>query len=761
MKAQASDRGSRGATRCAITTAMRCTPTTAMVAMVMLLLAANLASAQTAREAFVDSVLTRMTLEEKLGQLNQLPSAWSDTGPRAQAGGEDEVRAGRVGSFLSMWGADNTLRLQRIAVEESRLGIPLLFAHDVIHGFRTIFPVPIGETSTWDTVAVRDAARIAAREAAASGIHLTYAPMVDIARDARWGRIVEGAGEDPFLGQAMAAARVRGFQGQHLASDSTVGACVKHFVGYGAAEGGRDYDAASIPVRVLNDIYLPPFEAAIQAGAVCVMAAFNEVDGVPMHAHEMALRGILRDAWGFGGIVISDYTGVLELMAHGIAATRAEAGRKALAAGVDVDMVSRIYVDSLGAEVQAGRLDEALVDEAVRRVLLLKHDLGLFANPYAYSDAARQQARTLTPEYRQAAREVARKSLVLLKNDGTLPLSKTAQRVAVIGPLATDARSTIGNWAAVGRADEAVTVLEGLRRALPGATVAHLPGIAAPTSMDTTGIGAAVALARASDATVLVLGEHQEMSAEAFNRTTLDLPGAQQQLADAVIAAGKPVAIVLMAGRPLSTVRLDSTAGAILMAWFPGTEGGSAVADVLLGEVSPSGRMPLSVPYTVGQVPIYYNRHNTGRPYTPASRFNLRYVDAPTKPLYPFGHGLTYTTFRYDDLRVSAPTLAANGTLEVTVRLTNTGAREGTEVVQLYVHDEAASVARPVRELKGFRRMTLAPGASQNVTFVLTADDLAFTRLDYSVGAEPGLFTVYVGPNAAEGLHARFSLEAR
>ncbi len=415
-------------------------------------------------------------------------------------------------------------------------------------------------------------------------------------------------------------------------------------------------------------------------------------------------------------------------------------------------------MDSVGAEVEAGRLDEARVDEAVRRVLLLKYDLGLFEDPYRYSDAEREKAWTLTPAHRQAAREAAQESLVLLKNDGTLPFAKSARRVAVIGPLAADARSTIGNWAGQGRAAEAVTILDGIRAALPNATVTHVMGVEKPESMETDGIAAAVEAASNADAVVLVVGEHHEMSAEAFNRTRLDLPGAQQQLADAVIAAGKPTAVVLMAGRPLATVKLDSTAGAVVMAWFPGTEGGTAVADVLFGDVSPSGRMPVTTPYTVGQVPLYYNRHNTGRPQVAASRFNVRYIDAPITPLYPFGHGLTYTTFAYDSLRLSQPTLAANGTLDVTVRLTNTGSRAGTEVVQLYVRDEVGSVARPVRELKGFRRVTLAPGASRDVTFTLRPERLAFTQLDFTHAPEPGAFTVFVGPNADADLSARFTL---
>jgi beta-glucosidase len=696
-----------------------------------------------------------MTLEEKLGQLNQPAGPQSQTGPAARAGTLAEIRAGRIGSFLGVYGAAYTRELQRAAVEESRLHIPLLFAHDVIHGFRTIFPVPLAEASSWDPTAVERSARIAAIEATAHGVHWTYAPMVDIARDPRWGRVVEGSGEDPYLGAVMAAARVRGFQG----ATPPLLATAKHFAAYGAAEGGRDYNTADVSPRTLHEIYLPPFKAAVDAGAESIMAAFNEIAGVPMHAHGHLLRDVLRDDWGFDGVLVSDYTGIMELLPHGVATDSAAAGMLALHAGVDVDMVSTIYLNHLPTLIQKGVVAESLVNQAVARVLRAKHHLGLFTDPFRYGDPAHDRARTLTAEHLVHAREMARKSIVLLKNSGeTLPLSKRLRTLAVIGPLADDAESALGSWAAAGRPEDAIPVLEGIRRALtPETRILHAKGADVATD-DTTGFAEAERLARQAEAVILVLGEDRDMSAEARNRSSLDLPGVQQRLAQRMHATGKPLVVVLMNGRPLSTSWLDANIPAILETWYLGVQTGPAVADVLFGDYNPGGKLPISVPRTVGQVPIYYNHKNTGRPFDEQEKYTSKYLDVPSTPLYPFGHGLSYTRFRYSNLRLSAARIRTSDSLTVSVEVTNTGDRAGDEVVQLYLRDEVASLTRPVKELRGFRRVTLKPGEKRTVGFVLSRDDLAFYGPDLRRIVEPGMFTVYVGTSSVDVSEARFEV---
>jgi beta-glucosidase len=712
----------------------------------------------TAMDRFLDSLLDRMTLDEKLGQLSQPGGPSSETGPAARAGTVADIRAGRIGSFLSVYGAAHTRELQRVAVEQSRLGIPLLFAHDVIHGFRTIFPVPLAEASSWDPHAVERSARIAAVEATAHGVHWTYAPMVDIARDPRWGRVVEGSGEDPYLGSVMAAARVRGFQGTQLDGESSLLATAKHFAAYGAAEGGRDYNTAEVAERTLHEIYLPPFRAAVDAGAQSVMAGFNEIAGVPMHAHRKLIREVLRADWGFAGVLVSDYTGVMELLRHGVAADSAGAGALALRAGVDVDMVSTIYRTQLPRLVRDGTVPVSLVDEAVRRVLRAKYLLGLFRDPYRYSDPARERANTLTPEHLAAAREMARKSIVLLKNaPAALPLSKTLRSIAVIGPLADDSISALGSWAAAGRPEDAVTVLEGIRRAVPRSRVLHAKG-AEVASEDTSGFAEAEGLARGADAVVLVLGEDRDMSGEARNRTSLDLPGVQQRLAERVQATGKRVVVVLVNGRPLSTPWLEANVPAILETWYLGVQMGPAVADVLFGDYNPGGKLPISVPRTVGQVPIYYNHRSTGRPPEADERYSSKYLDTPWTPLYAFGHGLSYTSFGYRNLRLSRTRIRAADSLTVSVEVTNTGNRKGDEVVQLYLRDEVARVTRPVKELRRFRRITLLPAESRTVAFTLGHDDLAFPGPDWRPMVEPGAFTVFVGSNSVDLREARFEV---
>ncbi|GJG85788.1 beta-glucosidase [Gemmatimonadetes bacterium T265] len=720
-------------------------------------------------DRIADSVLALLSLDEKVGQLIQMPGGRDQTGPTVPAGGEDAVRTGRIGSFLSFWGADATRRMQRAAVEQSPHHVPLLFALDVIHGFRTIFPEPLGEAASFDPATAERDARAAAVEASAAGIHWTFAPMVDIARDPRWGRVVEGAGEDPYLGARFAEARVRGFQGDSgFTAPTALLATAKHFVGYGASEGGRDYNTGEIGERTLWDVYLPPFEAAERAGVATFMAGFSAVDGTPPHANRWLLTDVLRDRWHFGGLVVSDWEGIRELMPHGIAATRADAALRAVTAGVDVDMSDNVYGTDLAALVRAGRVPQAAVDSAARRVLRAKALLGLFDDPYHGVTAERERRDVLAPAHRALARASGRASVVLLENrDNTLPLSKAVRSLAVIGPLADDRRSSLGNWLLAAEDRDAVTVLAGLRAALPGARVSYLAGVPADTvdARVGPGIDSAVALARAADATVLVLGEREYMSAEASSRSTLDLPGAQLALAQAVVraarAAGKPAAVVLMNGRPLSTPWLADSAGALVESWFLGVEHGNAVADVLFGDYNPAGRLPMTVPRAVGQVPLYYNHANTGRPAVAADHFTSKYLDVPWTPLYPFGYGRSYTTFAYRALRPSADTVrfgSARDTLGVSVEVTNTGARAGDEVVQLYVRDDAARVVRPVRELKGFRRVSLRPGETRTVRFTLRAEDLAFYGLDMRRVVEPGTFTLWAGGSSAAALEAKFAV---
>lgn len=716
-------------------------------------------AAHAGMDAFIDSVLASLTLEEKLGQLNQERGIWEGAGPAVPAGGEEEVRAGDVGSFLSVYGVDYLRGLQRVAVEESRTGIPLIFAHDVIHGFRTIFPVPLAEAASWDLEAVENAARIAAVEASAYGINWTFAPMVDISREPRWGRVVEGSGEDPYLGSEMARARVRGFQGNDVADPHTLIACAKHFVAYGAAEGGRDYNIAEITTRTLYDIHLPPFKASVEEDVGCIMGAFNEVDGIPMHAHDELNNGLLRGEWGFEGVYISDYTAVMELLRHGIAADSAGAAVAGIEGGTDIDMVSRFYLHHLGDEVRAGRVDESVIDDAVRRVLRMKYLAGLFDDPYRYLDSERERTHVLTPEHRRAARDVANKSMVLLKNDGLLPLdATTTSNVAVIGELAADRRVTLGGWAAAGQADDATSVLEGIQQYGHGQFNVEYAVGASVWDDGTSHIAEAVEMAERADVVILVVGEHHDMSAEAHNRTILDLPGGQEELVRAIHATGKPIVAVLMNGRPLSVSWMDDNVSAILEAWYLGIEMGPAVAEALFGDVNPSGKLPMTFPRTVGQVPIYYNHKNTGRPPDEDDHYTSKYIDVHWTPLYPFGYGLSYTTFEYSDLRLSIERLTRADELVVSVTLTNTGGREGTEVAQLYIRDEVGSITRPVRELKGFERVTLAPGETRQVDFTLTVDDFKFHGPNMEFIAEPGWFSVFVGGSSQDTIDARFEL---
>jgi beta-glucosidase len=705
----------------------------------------------------IDELIAQMTIEEKAGQLTQWSAQQTPTGPSVRQGGEDDIRQGRVGSILGAYGVEGTHRLQKLAIEESRLKVPLLFAFDVIHGFRTVFPVPLAEAASFDPGLAERCARAAAVEAAAHGLHWTFAPMVDIGRDPRWGRVVEGSGEDPYLGAALAVARVRGFRGGP-GDSSRLLATAKHFVAYGGAEGGRDYNTVDLSERTLHEIFLPPFRAAVEAGVDAIMPAFNEIAATPMHAHRGLVRHTLREQWRFDGMVVSDYTGIQELKLHGVAATDADAVFRAMDASVDVDMVSGLYLEQLPGLVKSARLPMAQVDAAVRRVLEAKRELGLFEDPYRSTDIESEKANDLAPGVRALAREAARESIVLLKNErALLPLRKQMATLAVIGELAANKPSTLGTWYGAGRAEDTVTVLDGIRRALPKARVVYAAG-ASPESPATLGFNEAERAAKSADAVVLVVGEGWDMSGEARSRGSIGLPGAQQALFDRLQKLGKPLVVVLVNGRALAIPEVAEQAAAILEVWQLGHEMGNAVADVLFGDVNPSGKLPATFPRTVGQVPLYYNHKQTGRPPQAEQRYTSKYIDVPWTPQYPFGHGLSYTSFGYGKPQLSAATLAPTDALKVNVIVKNTGERPGTEVVQLYLRDDAATFTRPVRALRGFRRVSLQPGAAEDVQFTLDPDDLALLDENLERVVEPGTFTVFVGGSSDTTNQASFEV---
>ena len=715
-------------------------------------------------ERAIDSILARLTPEEKIGQLLQYSGRWSDTVVNRGITLEERalIRQGRVGSFLNAFGTGITRELQRIAVEESHARIPLLFGLDVIHGFRTTFPIPLAQAASWDPAAVERSTRVAAREASAAGVHWTFGPMVDIARDPRWGRIAEGAGEDPFLGAAMATAQVRGYQGRDLSDPTTILACAKHFAAYGAAEGGRDYNTAEISERTLRDVYLVPFKAAVDAGAGTLMASFNEIDGVPSSANKHLLTDILRNEWKFDGFVVSDWNSIGELLNHGIAATRAEAAQKSLEAGLDMDMASDVYRDNLPALVKNGKVSAKILDTAVRRILRIKFRLGLFDDPYRSCNPETEKSEMLTSSHIAAAREMARESIVLLKNQSDLlPLRRDTKTIAVIGPLADNRHDPLGPWKGLGEAKNVVSLLDGVRNAVGNSASVLTARGCTISGTDTAGFGEAVSAARCADVIVLAVGESMDMSGEAGSRSTLDLPGRQEDLVHVIMGTGKPVILVLMNGRPLAIPWEAEHVPAILETWFLGLQTGNAIGDVLFGAVAPSGKLPVSFPRTVGQVPIYYGHKNTGRPDTSNEHFSSRYIDLPSSPLYPFGYGLSYTTFSYSDLTLERQSLGTADTLRANMTLTNTGQREGDEIVQLYVRDLAGSVTRPVKELKGFQRVHLAPGASAIVPFSVPVASFAFTGLDMKKKVEPGSFILWVGPSSVGGEQTTFEVVER
>ncbi len=685
-----------------------------------------------------------MTLDEKIGQMTQFSGSLPEY--------ESMIEEGKIGSLLNVYGASETNRLQKIAVEESRLGIPLIFGLDVIHGYRTIFPIPLGSAASWDTAFVRKAESIAAREASSEGINWTFALMVDIARDPRWGRIAEG-GEDSFLGSTMARAQVLGFQGKSLANPLTILACGKHFVAYGGAEGGRDYNTVDVSERTLREIYLPPFKAAVDAGAGSIMSAFNEINGIPASANRFTLTDILRGEWGFNGFVVSDWNSIGELVKHGIASDKVGAGIEALKAGVDMDMEGSAYLELLENEDN----NKELIDNAVRRILREKFQLGLFEHPYIDENLSNKLI--LNDEHLKTALQLARESIVLLKNDNALlPLSKNLKSVAVIGPLADDKNAPLGTWACVGKSENVVTVLEGIKKSVSENTQVYYSKGCGVSSDNTEMIEESVKIAKKAGVAIIVVVETAKMSGEAASRSDLNLPGVQRDLIKAIYKTGMPIVVVLLNGRPLTIPWIKENVSSILEAWYLGIQSGNAIADVLFGKYNPSGKLTVTFPRTVGQIPIYYNHKNSGRPNNPSDKFTSKYIDLSSSPLFTLGYGLSYTKFKYSNIRVSSKKITSSESLIISVDVKNVGDRQGVEIVQLYIHDVVASVTRPVKELKGFRRISLDANEKKRVEFILKPENLGFYDQNMEYVIELGRFEIMVGGNSVDLLRTSFEV---
>ena len=706
-----------------------------------------------------DSVLSKMTLEEKAGQMTQFTSSYAKTGPTINPDYQKYVKEGKVGSIFNAVGWKYTKKLQQMAVDSTRLHIPLLFGYDVIHGFRTIFPINLAESCTWDPDLIRQADSVAAAEAASEGLQWTFAPMVDISRDPRWGRVMEGAGEDPYLGSKIAAAAVHGFQGNDLSATNTVLACVKHFAAYGAVEAGREYNSVDMSMRRLRSMYLPTYKAAVDAGAATVMTSFNTLNGVPATENHFLLTNVLRNEWGFKGFVVTDYTAIMELRHHEVAKDSAQAALRATKAGVDMDMQSGYFMNELPRLVHEGKISEKVLDNAVRDILITKFKLGLFKNPYAYSDSLRAARTILTKSSRQLARKIADKSMVLLKNDGDiLPLSKKVHSIALIGPLANDQEDLLGSWSGAGEAKDVVSVLQGMKEAVSPATQIHYVKGTDIKGTSEAGFPAAVAAARRSDVTVMVIGESRNMTGEAASRSKIGVPGNQIDLVKAIMKTGKPVVVVLMNGRPLTIDWLQDHVPAILEAWYTGIEGGHALADVLFGDYNPSGKLTMEFPRDVGQIPLYYNHLNTGRPAEPDNKYTSKYLDVPNSPLYPFGYGLSYTTFSYTAPKLSATSMSPTDTLTVTTTVTNTGKVAGEEIVQMYLHEHYNEVSPPVKELKGFAHVMLQPNQSKQVTFRITPKKLEHYNINMKKVISPGAYSVMIGTRSDSVKSAVFNV---
>ena len=710
----------------------------------------------------VDSVMALMTVDEKIGQINQVSGRGAVTGP---FGPEDfyyieNVKAGKVGSMLNVVGAETTRKVQKIAVEQTRLGIPLLFGFDVIHGYKTIFPIPLGEASSWNPDLAEKTSRMAAVEASATGIHWTFAPMVDICRDPRWGRIFEGHGEDPFLGSAFAVAKVKGFQGDDLSKNNTIAACVKHFAAYGAAIGGRDYNGVDLSERVLMETYFPPYKAAIDAGAVTVMASFNDINGIPATANEWLFQKILRKDWGFKGMVVSDYMGITEMKNHRIAKDTTDAAYLAFRAGVDMDMMGRAYIKKMKSLIESGKISMEQLDFSVRAILTVKFQLGLFDDPYRYCNEEREKKVTLCPEHRELAREAARQSMVLLKNEkDILPLSKNINTIALIGPLGDNQGDLLSSWSFKGDKKDVVTLLSGIKSKVSGKTKVLYAKGCDIQSESNAGFEEALAIAANSDVIVMALGESRNMSGEGLSKAEIGLPGMQQELLKEINKLGKPVVLILFNGRPLTLAWENNNCSTILEAWLPGTEGGNAVADVLFGDYNPSGKLTVSFPYSVGQIPIYYAYKSTGRPAKPNQRYTSKYSDIQIDPLYEFGYGLSYSKFEYSAPKLSKNRLKSSEEILVSVDVTNTSKVDGSEIVQLYIEDMVTSVTLPVRELKGFEKRMIKAGATETIQFKISVEDLKFYDKDMNFIAEPGTFKVFVGGSSKTTNVAEFELE--
>ena len=727
-------------------------------------------SAEKNSYTLADSLISVMTIEEKAGQLNFLVGDLFNTGPTVNTSRSERfdslIRVGQITGLFNIHGASYLTRLQKISIEESRLGIPLVFGADVIHGFKTVFPIPLATAASWDPGLIERAEQVAAKESTAGGINFNFAPMVDISRDPRWGRMAEGAGEDPFLGSVIAAARVRGFQGTDLKAPNTMAACVKHYAAYGAAYGGRDYNTTDMSERVLREIYLPPFKAAIDAGSATLMTSFNELDGVPATGHKFLLRTILREEWGFDGMVVSDWASISEMINHGNVADRAEAAALSIQAGTDMDMMSYAYINELPELVASGKVDEKLVDQAVFNVLKLKIDLGLFDDPYRYTDSTREKKDIRSEENLAVAREAAQKSVVLLRNkNNILPLKKEMGSLALVGPYATEKAEHNGAWSFFGEAQHPVSVAEGITATAPDVNLVTHVGATFFDSNPGDAIAAAT-LGKRSEVIVAAIGEPSVMSGEGASRADIRIPENQLRLLEELKKTGKPIVAIVHCGRALDLTWLAENVDAVLVVWSLGSEAGNAIASVLFGDYNPSGRLPISFPRSVGQVPIFYSHKNTGRMYRgdysehPSLRiYQSRYRDVENSPLYPFGYGLGYSAFEYGEATLSDRSMKAGGSIEASVEVTNTGNVPGEETVQLYIQDLVGSVTRPVKELKGFQKVALAPGEKKKVTFTITEKELVFLRGDMTWGTEPGDFKAMVGPNSRDTKEAGFKLE--
>ncbi|MVN91744.1 glycoside hydrolase family 3 N-terminal domain-containing protein [Mucilaginibacter aquatilis] len=695
----------------------------------------------------VDSVMRLMTLDEKIGQLNQY-SGREVTGPlvKQNANMLNDIKLGRVGSMLNVQGVKNTRQVQEVAMQ-SRLKIPLLFGMDVIHGYKTIFPVPLAESATWDMDLIGLSAHIAAKEAAAVGLHWTFAPMVDIARDPRWGRIMEGAGEDTYLGNEIAKARIIGFQGKKLGGLDAVMACAKHFAAYGAVSSGRDYNDVEMSDHQLWETYLPPFKAAVDAGAATFMSSFNTLNGVPAAASDYLQRDILKGKWNYSGFVVSDWGSIDQMIKWGYVADKKEAALKAILSGCDMDMMSYSYLEHLKDLVSSKKVSVKIIDDAVKRILAKKFELGLFDDPYRFCSEEREKAELNNPEHVNATLKVAQKSIVLLKNqDAVLPIKQSVKTIALIGPLGDSKRDMQGAWAGANDADRVVTLLKGLQQKLGNNVRINFVKGASIKTNDTTGIAEAVKIAKDADLVIMALGEAYDMSGESRSRADIGLPGKQNELFNAVQATGKPVVAVLMAGRPLTFNQIADKAKAVVYAWFLGDQAGNAIADVLTGKMNPSGKLPVTFPRSVGQIPLTYNDYKTGHPYNAnVFQYQTGYIDVPNSPLYAFGYGLSYTTYKYADLKLSNTTMDKKGVITASFNLTNTGTTAGEEVVQLYVHDPVASVVQPTKKLKGFQKVALSPGESKTISFTISNETLAFYNQQLKWDSEPGKFKIMIG----------------